>query len=82
MQIRADVFGRPVYLPENKEAGTLASAMLCYTGTGAYPSVREAQKAMIRYERPFEPRALMTEGYRPHYERYKKFYNAVRDLFA
>ncbi len=27
MQIRADVFDRPVYLPVNKEAGTLASAM-------------------------------------------------------
>jgi xylulokinase len=82
MQVRADVFGRSVYLPENKEAGTLASAMLCYTGTGAYPSVRAAQEAMIRYQPPFTPRPEETSAYKAHYERYKKFYGAVRGLFA
>ena len=82
MQIRADVFGRNVYLPEHKEAGTLASAMLCYTATGAYPSVRDAQNAMIRFEPPFTPRPEETEKYRPIYERYKKFYAAVRELYS
>ncbi len=81
MQIRADVFGRPVYLPENKEAGTLAGAMLCYTATGVYPTLRAAQEAMIRYEDSYLPRPERTAAYRPHYERYKKFYHAVRDLF-
>ncbi len=71
MQIRADVFGRPVYLPTHKEAGTLAGAILCYTGTGAYKSIRAAQKAMISFQPPFEPRPEETRAYRPRYERYK-----------
>jgi xylulokinase len=81
MQIRADVFDRPVYLPVHKEAGTLASAMLCYAATGAYPSVRAAQQAMIRYEPPFVPNPAQSSAYRPHYERYKKSYRLVRELF-
>ena len=81
MQIRADVFDRPVYLPVNKEAGTLASAMLCYVGTGAYPSVRAAQQAMIRYEPPFVPWPEQASAYRLHYERYKKCYHLVKELF-
>ena len=81
MQIRADVFDRPVYLPVHKEAGTLASAMLCYAGTGAYPSVRAAQEAMIRYEPPFTPRPEQASEYRPHYERYKKCYRLIKELF-
>ncbi len=82
MQIRADMFGRSVYLPEHKEAGTLASAMLCYTAIGAYPSVRAAQEAMIRFEPAFEPRPEETQKYRPIYERYKRFYAAMRELYA
>ncbi len=81
MQIRADVFDRPVYLPVNKEAGTLASAMLCYAGTGAYPSLRAAQQAMIRYEQPFVPNPAQVAAYRPHYQRYKQCYRMVRELF-
>jgi xylulokinase len=82
MQIRADVFDRAVYLPKNKEAGTLASAMLCYTGIGIYPSVRAAQDAMIAYEQPFLPQPQNTARYRPQYEKYKKLYLAIRDLYA
>jgi xylulokinase len=81
MQIRADVFDRPVYLPVNKEAGTLASAMLCYTGIGMFPSVHTAQQSMIHYEQPFVPRPEHASAYRPHYERYKKFYLLVKELF-
>jgi xylulokinase len=81
MRVRADVFGRSVYLPEHKEAGTLAGAMLCYTAIGEYPSVRDAQEAMIRFEPPFEPRPEETQKYRPIYERYKKFYAVMRALY-
>ncbi len=81
MQIRADVFDRPVYLPANKEAGTLAGAMLCYAATGVYPSLRAAQEAMVRYERPFIPDPAEAHAYRAHYERYKKCYRLTKELF-
>ena len=78
MQIRADMFGVPVYLPRNKEAGTLASAMLSCAGMGAFPSVRDAQRAMVRFDAEFLPDARRHEIYMRNYARYKEFYEAVR----
>ena len=57
MQVRADIFNVPVCLPAVKEAGTFASALLSLVGVGRYPSVREAQKALIRYEETYVPDA-------------------------
>ncbi len=36
---------------------------------------------MIQYEQPFVPRPEQALAYRPHYERYKKCYRLVRELF-
>jgi xylulokinase len=82
MQIRAAVFDRPVYLPANKEAGTLAGAMLCYAATGIYPSLRAAQEAMVRFDKGFTPDPNRARAYRAHYERYKKCYRLTKELFA
>ena len=82
MQIRADVFGRDIYLPANKEAGTLASALLGYVGMGVYPSIREAQKQMIEYSGHFVPDAQRHALYQPCYEKYKLLYQAVKGLYA
>jgi len=82
MQIRADIFGLPVYLPKIKEAGTLASAMLSYAGTGVYASLREAQKAMLAYDKHFEPDEANNAEYKGHYEKYKKLYQAMKELYA
>lgn len=82
MQIRADIFGLPVYLPKIKEAGTLASAMLSYTGTGVYASLRDAQKAMLAYDKSFEPDAANNAEYKTYYEKYKKLYQAMKELYA
>ncbi|MDO4549368.1 MAG: FGGY-family carbohydrate kinase, partial [Clostridia bacterium] len=80
MQIRADVFDRPVYLPRNKEAGTLASAILCLAGTGKYKTVREAQDAMISYDRRFDPQPGRVALYKANFERYKRFYGLMREF--
>ena len=81
MQVRADIFNLPVQLPVNKEAGTLASAMLGLVGIGRYGSIREAQQALIRYDKTFVPNPETHAKYRTEYARYKKFYALMRDFY-
>lgn len=81
MQLRADLFGRPVHLSAISEAGTLASALLCYVGLGLYPDVWTAQRALVGYARSFEPRAEHTAAYAAHYRRYKALYRAVKEIY-
>lgn len=82
MQIRADIFGRDIYLPENKEAGTLGTAILCYVGMGRYASIPEAQKKMISFSKKFTPDAASHAHYAAKYQKYKKLYAMVKELFA
>ena len=81
MQVRADIFNVPVCLPAVKEAGTFASALLGLVGVGRYPSVREAQKALIRYEETYVPDARRHAEYALWYGRYKALHATMRDLY-
>ena len=54
-QIRADVTGLPVSTIEQKEATVLGAAICAFVGTGVYPSVEAAQKAMKLRETTFRP---------------------------
>ncbi len=82
MQIRADIFARSIYLPSNSEAGTLASAMLCYVGLGLYDDVWAAQRDMVSYARAFTPDSASHAQYADHFKRYKALYQAVKGVYA
>lgn len=81
MQIRADIFNLPVQLPEVSEAGTFAGAMLGLVGSGRYASIREAQKALIRYDKTYLPDAANHEKYARYYEKYKQFCELMRGFY-
>jgi len=81
MQIRSDIFNVPVQLPVNKEAGTLASAMLGLVGIGRFSSVPEAQKALIRYDKTYSPNLENHVKYEKEYARYKKFCKVMQEFY-
>jgi len=54
-QIRADILGRPLRRTANGDAGLLGAAILAGIGAGLYPSIGEAVRALVRYDRVFEP---------------------------
>ena len=81
MQLRADIFNQKVYLPQNKEAGTLASALMCYASIGLYGSIEEAQKAIVRYEAEFVPDKERAGEYSRYYANYKKMYRMMKELY-
>ncbi|MFG2492011.1 FGGY-family carbohydrate kinase [Streptomyces caniferus] len=66
-QLRADVLGRPVRLPQQAE-GALGMAVLAATSSGA--GLGEAAAAMVRIDRELAPAPARTARYAPVYLRF------------
>ncbi len=67
----ADVLGRPLQRPAAAETTALGAAILAALGAGAFPSVREAARAMTRVDRA----AAVTPG--PHRAFYDELYGGI-----
>jgi xylulokinase len=80
LQIKADVLGRAIHIPREPEAGCLAGAVLAATATGAYPSVLEAARAMIRVKETLGPTAANVGFYDDRFTLYKRLCPAVSDI--
>ncbi|MBF6569759.1 MAG: xylulose kinase [Candidatus Binataceae bacterium] len=75
-QIQADVIGRAIGIPSERECAVLGAAMLGAVGAGHFDSVAEAVSAMVRIERVVEPqagvRALYDDLYAIFVEAYER----------
>lgn len=74
LQIRADVLGRRLQVPETP-AGAMGAAILAARAAG-YDSVVEATKGMVNYRQTVEPRRSLAPAYQ---ERYQRFIQACRE---
>ncbi|MDP7421446.1 MAG: FGGY family carbohydrate kinase, partial [bacterium] len=54
-QIQADIYGKPVSTLENPEASIMGAALLGAVGTGAFSSLPEAVKSMVRLKKRYQP---------------------------
>src|SRR5437762_445574 len=81
-QIKADVTGLPVRVPETVETTSAGAAILAAVGGGVQPSVAEAVKSFVRY-RPEEhqPNESRREIYEDAYRRYRDVYFALKPVF-
>jgi xylulokinase len=82
-QIKADVTGLPVRVPESVETTSTGAAILAAVGAGVQPSIAEAVKAFVRY-RPdvHEPDNERHAVYEAAYRRYRDVYFALKPTFA
>ena len=76
-QIQADVYGIPVQLLEEPEAGALGAAMLGGVGAGVFSSVAEAESAMVRVARTVEPDPRRHKDYGEAHAAYVDAYQAL-----
>lgn len=81
-QMFADVFGHRVVSLENQEGSAYGAALLSLVGTGAYSSVPEVCKAVIREGEALKPRNHEVQTYHRGHEVYKALYPTLRPIYG
>ena len=79
MQLKADLFNRPVTRLSVTEAGCLGVAMLAHAASSG-AALADLAGQWVTAERVFEPEPENAARYEEKFEKYKKLYPAVRDL--
>ena len=77
-QIRADVLGKPLTRTSIPAAAALGAAIIAGVGSGAFPSLSEAVRDLVRFERTFEPDGSRRDFYADRHRRYQQLYQALR----
>ncbi len=80
-QIKADVTGLPVTVPETSEATALGAGLLALIGVGACATVAEACEAAVHLAERFEPRPREGAIYQETYALYREVYHALVPAF-
>jgi sugar (pentulose or hexulose) kinase len=76
-QIKADVTGLPVKVPEITETTALGAAFLALVGTGAYATLSEASEHVVKIRECIDPDPAVQSTYAETYERYRQTYFAL-----
>ncbi|MEM2561979.1 MAG: FGGY family carbohydrate kinase [Candidatus Bathyarchaeia archaeon] len=82
MQIKADITGKKIILPDVIEAGTLGAAMLAGVADKVYQDLAQAVKKACRVKGEFYPRSEVTNIYKKIFDVYKDLYPTFLPIFA
>ncbi|MFW5800873.1 MAG: xylulokinase [Spirochaeta sp.] len=81
-QMKADISGMQIDIPEVPEAELLGSAACCFTALGVYRDIAQASRAMVRISRQFYPDSAEHDRYTRDYQAYNQTYAAFRHAAA
>jgi xylulokinase len=76
-QIQSDIYGRRVSILSTPEASLLGAALLGAWGAGAFKTLAEASKHMIKLTKRYEPDAANTAVYAELYAKYCALYESL-----
>jgi FGGY-family pentulose kinase len=77
-QIQADVLGRPIHLPRDKETMALGAAIWAGLGAGVFKTYQDAIGRMVHIERAVAPVPERRQVYDALYRQYVDLYPAAR----
>jgi xylulokinase len=80
LQIKADVFGLPVIVPEHVEAGLVGSAALALAGLGRHSTAAEAITQLVRHRPPILPDPARSRNFQDLSRRYAAVRKVSREL--
>lgn len=78
----ADLYNCPISITQSKEGPALGAAILAMVGTGAYSSVSEACKAIVKTQESCVPNSKNSAQYDKYYVIYRKLYPALKEQFS
>ena len=82
LQMKADILNRPIYSLGEAQSGTLGCIMLSGVACGIYKDLEEAAEVFIRRGAEYQPDPEMHKAYESWYQKYKKLYGAMKEIFA
>ena len=80
LQLKANIFNRPVSALSVSEAACLGAALLAGTAIGEYTSIEEAVSQVIEVTETFEPDPEEVPKYEERYQLYRELYPTLADL--
>ena len=80
-KIIANVMNMKVDIIESEEGPGYGAAILAAVGCGVFSSVEEAAKKLVKVIATEEPDAELTAKYEERYQKFRKFYPALRGMF-
>ena len=80
-QIKADVLGLPIVLPETSVGAPFGDAVLVGMGLGLYPDPIKALREMVRLQARYEPDTENHRRYQAIYPLFRSIYEHLRDDF-
>lgn len=78
VQVSADILGRPMVRPVQREAGILGAAILAGVGCGLFPSLEGAVEQMVQLDRTFEPDPVRQAQYAERFEKYRQLWPLMK----
>ena len=80
-RIMANVLNIPLELPQTEEGPGYGGAMLAMVGCGEYDSAADCAAALVRTTGTIEPDPEITSRYEAQYQKFRKIYPSVKNLF-
>lgn len=77
----ANILNVEVSVPVSEEGPGFGAAILAAVGCGEYESVEEAAKSIIKIKEKIKPEADLVVKYEEKYQKFKKIYPALKDVF-
>jgi xylulokinase len=77
-QIRADVLGMTLRRTSAPEVAAIGAAVLAGVGTGVVPSLSEAARSLVQFDRSFEPNPARKGYYDDKFSKYRELYAALK----
>ncbi|MBI4924241.1 MAG: carbohydrate kinase [Devosia nanyangense] len=77
-QIRADALGFGLRRTRVPDAAAIGAAILAGLGSGTLPSLPEAVRRLVQFDRVFEPQASVRAYYDEKFGKYRELYEALR----
>lgn len=78
-QIKADITGKPIIVPESDTATTLGAVILAGVGVGLYRDFKEAVDLTVTVKREHRPNPEVKEVYDRNYEIYLELYQNLKN---
>lgn len=80
LQIKSDVWNRPVVSLSAKEVGSCGTCMLCGVAIGLYRDLHEAKDVFVKEKNRYTPKEENAAVYKKYYGAYTKLYDAIRPI--